>query len=99
MPSPSRPLERFVEGWERVLARVRGGGVNSVSVVGGGAAGVELAFAMDHRFRTEAGDGAPHVRILTDAPAGAARVLRLARARGCFAWRAGATSACTRRAA
>ena len=46
-----RPLERFVEGWERVLARVRAGGAGAVSVVGGGAAGIELAFAMDYRFQ------------------------------------------------
>jgi selenide,water dikinase len=62
-----RPLERFVQGWDRVLARARQGGMNAVSVVGGGAAGLELAFAMDHRFRQEAGAGAPHVRVLTDA--------------------------------
>ncbi|HEX4943690.1 MAG TPA: FAD-dependent oxidoreductase [Usitatibacteraceae bacterium] len=62
-----RPLESFVDGWERVLARARGGGMGSVSVVGGGAAGIELALAMDYRFRKEAGEGAPHVRILTDA--------------------------------
>jgi selenide,water dikinase len=61
-----RPLEQFVAQWERVLQRVRSGGVRAVSVVGGGAAGVELAFAMDHRFRAEKGGAAPHVRILTD---------------------------------
>lgn len=60
-----RPLERFVDGWEGTLARMKSGGMNSVSVVGGGAAGIEIAFAIDHRFRQEAGDGAPHVRILT----------------------------------
>ncbi len=61
-----RPLERFVPGWEAVLARFREGRVRSVSVVGGGAAGVEIAFAIDERFRSEAGERAPHVRILTD---------------------------------
>jgi selenide,water dikinase len=84
-----RPLEGFVEGWERVLARAREGGLRSVSVVGGGAAGIELAFAMDHRFRAEAGAGAPHVRILSDQPAlvpeyppaARGRILRLARSR------------------
>ena len=35
--------------------------------VGGGAAGLELAFAMRHRFRSEIGAEAPHVRVLTDA--------------------------------
>ena len=84
-----RPLERFVEGWERVLARVKAGGTNAVSIVGGGAAGVEIAFAMDHRFRHEVAEGAPHVRIITDARAIVpehsvevrGRFLRLARAR------------------
>jgi len=84
-----RPLERFVQGWEGVLARARDGGLNAVSIVGGGAAGLELAFAMDHRFRAEAGDAAPHVRVLTDArsvvpeyPAAArGRLLREARRR------------------
>jgi selenide,water dikinase len=84
-----RPLERFIEGWERLLARVKSGGANAVSVVGGGAAGIEIAFAMDHRFRGELGSGAPHVRVLTDARAilpehSAAvrgRILRLAGAR------------------
>jgi selenide,water dikinase len=62
-----RPLERFAQGWERVLERARQGAMGSVSVVGGGAGGLELAFAMDHRFRQEAGARAPHVRVLTDA--------------------------------
>lgn len=62
-----RPLERFAAGWEAVLARARRGGMGAVTVVGGGAAGLELAFSMDHRLRQEAGDGAPHVRVLTDA--------------------------------
>ncbi len=84
-----RPLERFVEGWESVLSRARAGRMSAVSIVGGGAAGVELAFAMAHRFGKEAGEGAPHVRILTDAPAvvpeysaaARARLVGLARAR------------------
>lgn len=84
-----RPLERFVEGWQAVLARARSGGMNSVSVVGGGAAGIELAFAMDHRLRREAGKDAPHVRILSDdrtllpeyPVAVRGRILRLARSR------------------
>jgi pyridine nucleotide-disulfide oxidoreductase family protein len=62
-----RPLERFVEGWERVLSLGRSGALGALTVVGGGAAGVELAFAMAHRFRAEALAAPPHVRILTDA--------------------------------
>jgi selenide,water dikinase len=35
-------------------------------VVGGGAAGVELALAMNHRFRRDLFEVAPHVRVVTD---------------------------------
>jgi selenide,water dikinase len=66
---PVRPLEDFVAAWERVLQRVREGSVGSVTVVGGGAAGIEVAFAMDHRFRIERGADAPHVRVVTNTPA------------------------------
>ena len=84
-----RPLEQFIEGWESVLARARAGRMSAVSIVGGGAAGVELAFAMAHRFAKEAGESAPHVRVLTDAhavlpehsAAVRARLVGLARAR------------------
>jgi selenide,water dikinase len=86
---PVRPLEVFVEGWERVLARARRDGVRSVSVVGGGAAGLELAFAIEHRLRRVGGSAPPHVRVITDArtvvpeyPAAArGRLLRYAAAR------------------
>jgi len=63
-----RPLENLMKGWGSVLARTRAGGVSSISIVGGGAAGVELALAMDHRLRVERGDAAPHVRVITDTP-------------------------------
>ncbi len=63
-----RPLERMVKGWNEVLARARTGGVRSVTLVGAGAAGIELALAMHHRFRSEMGEVAPHVRVLGDAP-------------------------------
>jgi selenide,water dikinase len=65
---PVRPLERFVLAWERVLERARRGGIGSVTVVGGGAAGLEIAFAMDHRLRGLPGITPPHVRVLADTP-------------------------------
>jgi selenide,water dikinase len=65
---PVRPLERFVLAWEDLLERARRGAIGSVSVVGGGAAGLEIAFAVEHRFRTELGARAPHVRVLADTP-------------------------------
>lgn len=66
---PVRPLAEFVEGWERVRHEAMAGRVRAVSVVGGGAAGVELALAMACRLRRDIPHSPPHVRILTDAPA------------------------------
>lgn len=78
-----RPLERLVQGWNDLLARARSRSVQTITMVGTGAAGLELAFAMHHRLRSEFGDGAPHLRLIGDsaspAPefsAGARRRLR-----------------------
>lgn len=84
-----RPLEHFVIAWESVLGRAMRGEIRSVTVVGGGAAGLEIAFAMEHRFRTRCGEAAPHVRVLADTPVVLAeygegpreRITRLARRR------------------
>jgi selenide,water dikinase len=78
-----RPLERLVKGWNDVLARAREGHVRSVTLVGTGAAGIELAFAMHHRLQQDLGDRAPHLRLIGDSArpvpefsAGARRRLR-----------------------
>jgi len=78
-----RPLERLVQGWNEVLARARAGSVRSITMVGTGAAGIELAFAMHQRLRNELGEGAPHLRMIGDTampapefPAGARRRFR-----------------------
>ena len=63
-----RPLESMVKKWTQVLERAREGQVTAVTLVGAGAAGVELALAMESRLRRELGERAPHVRILGDAP-------------------------------
>ena len=63
-----RPLESLVQGWGGVLARARAGRVGSITIVGGGAAGVELAFAMDYRLRRDLPAPAKHVRIITNTP-------------------------------
>jgi len=63
-----RPLERALVGWNGVFARAAAGEVNSVTVVGGGAGGIELALAMRHRFDVALNDReVPHVRLISDA--------------------------------
>lgn len=70
---PVRPLLHFIAGWKRVLEEGKAGNAREVSVVGGGAAGVELALAMAARFRKEIPQGTPHVRIFTEESAILAR--------------------------
>ena len=80
-----RPIERAVKGWNNVLAKARDGQMGAITVVGGGAAGVELALAMRYRVVSELYEAAPHVRVLADtpdivpnAPLGARQALRRA---------------------
>ena len=61
-----RPLERLVKGWTDTLAAAREGRIRSITVVGTGAAGLEIAFAMQHRLKADMGDAAPHLRIVGD---------------------------------
>jgi selenide,water dikinase len=70
-----RPLERALVGWNGVFARAAAGTLDAVTVVGGGAAGIELALAMRHRFDVALNDREfPHVRLVSDAAgAGIAR--------------------------
>jgi selenide,water dikinase len=63
-----RPLDKFLKAWERVRAGALEGRVRAISMVGGGAAGVELALAMQHCLHGAMGTAAPHVRILADTP-------------------------------
>ncbi|MDZ7584177.1 MAG: selenide, water dikinase SelD [Thiobacillus sp.] len=51
---PVKPIRQFNERWLALLQRVRGqAGVTTLAVVGGGAGGVELTLAMQHRLRHE----------------------------------------------
>jgi selenide,water dikinase len=61
-----RPLERIVEGWNGIRARAVEGAVGAVTVVGGGAAGIELALAMNHRLRATPASYATKVRLISD---------------------------------
>jgi pyridine nucleotide-disulfide oxidoreductase family protein len=63
-----RPMEALVRGWVDVRARAREGKVSSITIVGAGAGGVELALAMDHGMRRELKGDTPHVRIIADTP-------------------------------
>jgi selenide, water dikinase len=65
---PVKPVREFLVAWEALTARVREGVVRSLAMVGGGAAGVEMLLAMQHRL---AQPGVPHaVRyvLVTDTP-------------------------------
>ena len=57
-----------MKGWADALSRAREGKVRSVTMVGGGAAGVELALAMEYRLRRERPESPPHVRVITNMP-------------------------------
>jgi len=46
---PAKPFERFLEGWYAMLAQ-DASHVPTIALVGAGAAGVELAMAIRHRF-------------------------------------------------
>jgi pyridine nucleotide-disulfide oxidoreductase family protein len=48
-----RPIEQFIEGWDRARARLMAGG-RRIVMVGAGAAGVELALSMQHALKTAA---------------------------------------------
>jgi selenide,water dikinase len=82
--TPVRPMEVLMKGWADVLSRTREGNVREISVVGGGAAGAELALAMERRLRAEFPQATPHIRVIADSPhlvpqlnAGVRRRLRL----------------------
>ena len=48
-----RPVEKFVDAWQRIEARFSGAAKpGTITVVGGGAAGVEIALAIAHRVAT-----------------------------------------------
>ena len=54
--TPVKPIDGFAARWEVILARVlaaKGRAVVEVAIVGGGAGGVELCFAMHHRLQNE----------------------------------------------
>jgi selenide,water dikinase len=63
-----RPLERLVAGWDEVYARAAAGAIRSITLVGAGAGGIEVALAMQHRLAGALQQAAPHVRVIGDTP-------------------------------
>lgn len=60
-----KPIDGFAARWEAILDRVRArDGVRSIAVVGGGAAGVEVVLAIQHRLRAEIGAGGRDPRAI-----------------------------------
>jgi selenide, water dikinase len=58
-----KPIDAFLNRWDAILAATRRAGrPPRIAVIGGGAGGVELALAMEHRLRTLA-DGSPASRL------------------------------------
>ncbi len=49
----AKPVDVFLEGWDRVRELAREGALSRLTVVGGSAAAVELMLAMQHRLRRE----------------------------------------------
>jgi selenide,water dikinase len=76
-----KPVSELLEGWESIRAALRAGRRLSLAVVGGGAGGVELCAAMQHRLQNEASSGLAHLVLLTDTesmlPGHPARVRRV----------------------
>jgi selenide,water dikinase len=47
---PLKPVRDFFAAWESLICRARAGEVRTLAMVGGGAAGVEMLLAMQHRL-------------------------------------------------
>ncbi len=47
---PVKPVQHFLVAWEALVAKLREGKVLTLAMVGGGAAGVEVLLAMQHRI-------------------------------------------------
>ena len=63
-----RPVDRFLAAWASLEATAAAGGVRTVAVVGGGAAGVEMLLAMQFRLAQKLGAEVPRFTLITDEP-------------------------------
>lgn len=65
---PVKPVAEFLSAWSGMQADAAEGRLRTLAVVGGGAGGVELLVAMQHRFVAALGAGAPRLALITDQP-------------------------------
>ena len=65
---PVKPVKDFLVTWEGLLTRVRDGEVRSLAMVGGGAAGVEVLLAMQHRLAQRHVPHRMRYVLVTDTP-------------------------------
>jgi selenide,water dikinase len=65
---PVKPVSRFLAAWESMQRDAAAGRLRTIVVVGGGAGGVELLLAMQHRLRSDLHDAAPRFAVVTDQP-------------------------------
>lgn len=83
-----KPIHDFYQRWLALLRDVSAGAVNSVAVVGGGAAGVELSLALQHRLGEARGtQTVPELSLLSATDkvlqgSASARAQRMLQARG-----------------
>jgi pyridine nucleotide-disulfide oxidoreductase family protein len=63
-----KPVDGFLAAWEGMRRDAEAGAIRSIAVVGGGAGGVEILLAMQHRLRQACGDRAPAFALVSDQP-------------------------------
>lgn len=61
-----KPVAAFLDAWTRIQAEAAERRRHTIGIVGGGAGGVEILLAMQHRLQATLGAGAPRFALVTD---------------------------------